>query len=132
MEKNKIEYACTVMISGKIEKVSELFLQHMIMSKTKEVNTSFEFEYPVNETTKLMMKETIESNNLPDDIILIYEISGVYNRCVNIFEVVGKNVKYTMECEFVFDHPNTVAKETFIESSQNQIEHFKNIVENNE
>lgn len=131
MEKNKIEYACTVMILAEIEKVSELFLQHMIMSKTKETNKVFEFEYDVNDATKLMMKETIESNNLPDDITLIYEISSVYNRCVNIFEVVGKNVKYTMECEFVLEHPNSVAKKTFIESSQNQIEHFKNIVENN-
>ncbi len=47
------------------------------------------------------MLETIEAVNLPDEIIVIYEAKGVWNRCVNRFIALSaEQTQWKFETEF--------------------------------
>jgi hypothetical protein len=52
---------------------------------------------------KSKMKVTIESNELPNQLVLIYEVPGVYNRCAYYFEEKGHQTDYRMDVVFTFE-----------------------------
>lgn len=81
-----MKYQCKVIINANLEKVIELFLEHMVQNKELKVGNETIFSYDINEHHVLVMKETIESINLPYEIVTIYEVEDVWNRCVNRFK----------------------------------------------
>jgi hypothetical protein len=52
---------------------------------------------------KSKMKVTIESNKLPNQLVLVYEVPGVYNRCAYYFEAKGSQTEYWMDVIFKFE-----------------------------
>ena len=46
------------------------------------------------------LTETIESRNLPDEFIAIYETKGVWNRHENYFHEMGDQTRYVTDTEF--------------------------------
>ncbi len=52
---------------------------------------------------KSKMKVIIESNKLPNQLVFIYEIPGVYNRCAYYFEENGLQTEYRMDVIFTFE-----------------------------
>ncbi|MEM7092798.1 MAG: SRPBCC family protein [Actinomycetota bacterium] len=49
---------------------------------------------------KMELTETIESRNLPDEFIAVYETGGVWNRHVNRFHDEGETTRYVTDTEF--------------------------------
>lgn len=64
-----MKYQCKVIINANLEKVIELFLEHMVQNKELKVGNETIFSYDINEHHVLVMKETIESINLPYEIV---------------------------------------------------------------
>lgn len=46
------------------------------------------------------MVETMESYDLPDEMVAIYEADKVWNRNINRFTDLGGSTRWDMECEF--------------------------------
>lgn len=84
------------------------------------------FEY---EGQKMEMKTKVDSNLLPNQIVIIYEMMGTWNRCVNNFTDNGESTIWEMEVEFQFDKPTSIKKEQFIEKTTQGMNLFKNFVE---
>lgn len=78
---------------------------------------------------EVMMRETIEHNDLPQEIVTIYEIEGVWNRCVNSFVEEDGKVSFTIDSHFVFQVPVEADLESFKNATQGQLEWFKTLVE---
>lgn len=49
---------------------------------------------------EMELTETIESRNLPDEFIAVYETKGVWNRHENYFHDLGDKTKYVTTSEF--------------------------------
>ncbi len=85
-------------------------------------------------TRKIEMVETVEVANLPDEMILVYEAKGVWNRCINRFVVLSaEQTLWNFETEFrcngwmrvmVFLMPGLFKKQ-----SRADLQHFKEFVE---
>ena len=65
------------------------------------------------------------------ELVVIYEIDGVWNRCVNRFTEEDGKVVFTIESEFVFADDPPVNEENFRNKTQKQMEDFKALVEGN-
>jgi len=84
------------------------------------------FEY---DGQRIEMKTKVESNMLPHQIVMIYEMMGTWNRCINHFIDRGNSTIWEMEVEFQFDKPTSIRKEQFIEKTTQGMHLFKNYVE---
>lgn len=124
-----MKYICEVIINASLDKVIAEFKDKMVMNKEIAVGNKHTSTYDIDENNKLIMTETIESINLPEEIITIYEVDKVWNRCVNKFKVVDDKVVYTMLVEFIFDDESKVSKVAFQNKTQSQMDDFKKIVE---
>lgn len=125
-----MRYECKVVINASLEKVSKYFLEHMVMCKTKSAGSTATFPYKINDK-EIIMKETIESNDMPNEIVTIYEVEGVWNRCINKFLEEDGKVSFTMDTEFIFYVEMDVNEDNFRNKTQSQMEDFKKLVENN-
>lgn len=125
-----MKYQCAVVIDAAIEKVMASFLEIMIMSRTLAPGSETVFSYNLGDR-EVVMKETIESCDLPGELVVIYEIDGVWNRCVNRFTEEDGKVVFTIESEFVFADDPPVNEENFRNKTQKQMEDFKALVEGN-
>jgi hypothetical protein len=96
-----MKYVCQVIINASLEKVIDLFLEKMVINKDLTPGNKCSLDYVIDENHRLQMIETIESVNLPEEIVTIYEVEKVWNRCVNRFNVEKGKVIYTMDVEFV-------------------------------
>lgn len=90
-----MKYQCAVVIDAAIEKVTASFLEIMIMSRTLAPGSETVFSYNLGDR-EVVMKETIESCDLPGELVVIYEIDGVWNRCVNRFTEEDGKVVFTI------------------------------------
>lgn len=52
---------------------------------------------------KSKMKVTVEANDLPTQLVFVYEVPGVYNRCAYYFENKGQQTDYRMDVIFTFE-----------------------------
>lgn len=52
---------------------------------------------------KSKMKITIEHNALPNQLVFVYEVPGVYNRCAYEFEAKASQTEYRMDVIFTFE-----------------------------
>ena len=76
------------------------------------------------------MQETIEAVNLPDEIILIYEAKGVWNRCVNRFIALSaEQTQWEFGTEFRFSGMMRLLvllmPSLFKKQSRREMENFK-------
>ena len=123
-----MKYQCAVIIDADLKKVTDAFLKLMIMNRTLSPGSETVFSYNMGEK-EVVMKETIESCDLPGELIVVYEIEGVWNRCVNRFSEEDGKVAFTMESQFVFADDPEVNEEKFRNKTQEQMEYFKFFVE---
>ncbi|PKK96422.1 MAG: hypothetical protein CVV58_06450 [Tenericutes bacterium HGW-Tenericutes-3] len=107
-------------------------LKEIIETKGKLFNTGSEgvlvFHY---QNQEMRMKTFVESNQLPKQITIIYEMMGTWNRCVNNFKQVNAITVWEMNVEFRFSKPTETPKEKFIEQTTSGMKLFKAFVEQN-
>ncbi len=137
-----MKYTCEIIIDEDINRVTELFRDYSLMPKWKPGLTEIQhIEGEINqlgsitnlcfqwEDQKMVMKETIESNQLPDLITLVYEVKGAWNRCVNHFYEIPQGTRWVMESEFRFEEKNDIPLKAFEEKTLNGMMLFKSFVE---
>ncbi len=124
-----MKYVCQVIINASLEKVIDLFLEKMVINKDLTPGNKCSLDYVIDENHRLQMIETIESVNLPEEIVTIYEVEKVWNRCVNCFNVEKGKVIYTMDVEFVFEDESGINEDNFKKKTQSQMDEFKEYVE---
>ena len=78
---------------------------------------------------KMPMKVSVEKENLPDQIIQIFEVPGAWNRCDSHFIDFNHQTKWVMDVEFKFDEPHDIPLERFIEKTKTSMHIFKDFVE---
>lgn len=125
-----MKYQCQVLINSSLEKVISSFLEKMVLNKDLTPGNKCTFTHEINENYKMKMTETIESVNLPDEIVTIFEVDQVWNRCVNQFVPQYNRVLYTMLVEFRFKNETEIKEENFRKKTQSQMDEFRRFVEN--
>jgi hypothetical protein len=123
-----MKYQCKVVIKGDLQEVTDLFLEDQVFCKAKAPGTKTSFNYKIG-NEDVVMTETIESNDMPNAIVTIYEVPGVWNRCENRFTEANGAVTWTMDSEFRFEHEVNPQEEAFINKTQKSMEDFKRLVE---
>jgi len=78
---------------------------------------------------QMKMKVYVESNQLPKEIVIIYQVAGAWNRCGNTFKSVNGKTEWTMDVEFRFNEPQNIGLEKFIEKTSKGMEIFRDYVE---
>lgn len=79
---------------------------------------------------EMHMKVSVEKNELPKAIDLIYEVPGAWNLCKNTFLALNdKKTLWTMDVEFRFDQPMGLPLEAFIKKTEDAMNMFKAFVE---
>jgi hypothetical protein len=99
------------------------------MNKNLTPGSKYTFTYPIDETNKMIMTETIEKVNLPKEIITIYEVDKVWNRCVNLFSKEGEKTLVRMLVEFAFEDETGIVEENFHKKTKRQLDDFRDIVQ---
>jgi hypothetical protein len=79
--------------------------------------------------SEMRMHVHVESSHLPDDITLIYQVPGAWNRCVNYFKHHDEGTLWIMDVEFRFDNPVDIPLERFIEKTTQGMTLYKNFCE---
>lgn len=134
-----MEYQCKIMIDEKLEPISNIFLNHDLMLKWEHGLKRYEkvSDNPLiyhlifeSDGKEFVMKETIKENKLPKSATVIYEVPGVYNKCVNTFKEVNERVEWTMDVTFKFEQDPFQTKDDFICKTQSGMQLFKNFIEN--
>ncbi|NLG81835.1 MAG: hypothetical protein GX490_04875 [Bacilli bacterium] len=137
-----MKYQCKVEINASRDKVTELYQditwqkelglarKEIIKGEPWQTGSEAYLYFPVNEK-ELVMKETIEANNLPQSLTVIYEMGDTWNRCVNQFIEKNGKVIYIMDVEFRFKEELDIPKIKFINQTQQEMVYFKSFVERN-
>lgn len=81
------------------------------------------------EGQEMKMKVTVLDSHLPEEITIVYEVPGAYNKCRNHFQNRGKTTLWTMEVLFEFDQPNDYPLEAFINKTRAGMVLFQEYVE---
>lgn len=86
-----------------------------------------------NKDQEMKMKVYVEANQLPQQISIIYEMPGVWNRCINTFSEENGVTLWEMDVEFRFKKINDIPSNLFIEQTKHGMNQFKQFIEvNNE
>ena len=78
---------------------------------------------------EMKMKVTVLDSHLPEEITIVYEVPGAYNKCGNLFQNQGETTLWTMEVLFEFDQPNDYRLEAFIYKTRAGMVLFQEYVE---
>lgn len=78
---------------------------------------------------EMKMKVSVLDNQLPEEISIVYEVPGAYNKCRNLFQNQGKTTLWTMDVLFEFDQPNDYPFEAFINKTRTGMVLFQEYVE---
>jgi hypothetical protein len=137
-----MEYQVQVWIDKDVKTVTDLFLNRMEMPKWEkglhhiEDTNGHLFEVGSEgylvfflDSGEMKMKVTVEKLNIPDSIIMIYEVPGAWNRCANEFREVDDKTLWTMDVTFTFDQEMNVPLIKFIEKTTASMNIFKDFVE---
>jgi len=129
---DNLKRVTTLYINQKRMKEWEKGLSHIEQTKGTLFQTGSEgfLVFSFNDI-ELKMKVYVESNQLPREITLIYEVSGVWNRCVNSFKETNGVTRWNMDVEFRFSQANDTPVERFIEKTKEGMNTFKRFVEDN-
>jgi hypothetical protein len=131
-----MKYQCSTVINDQIENVASLLIDHEQMPKWEQglVRVDLIDDHSSNlifmhNGQEVVMKETIESIQFPNTIVIIYEFNGAWNRCINHFSQLDKGVLWVMDCEFRFEEEIDIPMENFIKKTELSMETFKTFVE---
>lgn len=138
-----MKYEVTYTINEKLDTVTNLFIDKKRMKEWEKGLFHIEeikgvlFETDSegilvfgDQNQKMKMNVFVESNHLPKEIVMIYEMSGTWNRCVNQFKKIGDKTEWKMIVEFRFSEPQKLGLEKFIEQTAKGMEIFRDFVEN--
>lgn len=78
---------------------------------------------------EMKMKVLVLENQLPNEITIVYEVPGAYNKCRNLFQNQEMTTLWTMEVLFEFDQPNDYPLEAFINKTRAGMVLFQEYVE---
>jgi len=137
-----MNYTVDILIDAPREKVASLYVDLNRMSEWETGLKSIEhtdkhlfetgskgiFHFEFNEI-KMPMKVSVEKNELPHQIIQIFEVPGAWNRCDNHFIEKGGQTLWKMDVIFKFEQDTNVALERFIEKTKASMMVFKSFVE---
>jgi hypothetical protein len=133
-----MKYLCEMMIDAPIAKVTYLFADHdhyqawqpglKKIEPIKGTKQAYRLVFSLG-NQEMVMKETIEENLLPKTYSLIYQVPGVWNRCVNHFVQTKDQTLWTMETEFQFEKDNHLPQNQFESKTLRGMQLFKAYVE---
>jgi hypothetical protein len=133
-----MKYLCEMIIDAPIDKVTNLFADHnhyqawqpglIKVEPIKGAKQAYRLVFSLG-NQEMVMKETVEDNALPKTYTLIYQVPGVWNRCVNQFVQTKDQTLWTMETEFQFDKDNHLPQDQFESKTLRGMQLFKNFVE---
>ncbi|MCH4889582.1 SRPBCC family protein [Acidaminobacter sp. JC074] len=141
-----MKYTCEVLINKPRSEVIDLFDSVDNLYKWQDGLKSFDIlegtkgqdglksrMVYANNGKEMVMTETIEKFNFPDQMIAIYEANNVWNRCDNKFVDQGDKTLWIMETEFVcsgFMRLITFfGKKAFINKTSEDMNAFKRFAE---
>lgn len=141
-----MRYTCEVLIQKPREEVVKLFenpenlskwqptLRELIVISGEHGVDGMKSKLIYDENGKeFIMMETIETFNLPEGMTAIYEAKNVWNKCINTFEDLGNQTKWSMDTEFKctgFMRLMTMfGKSVFTKQTQSDMERFKQFAE---
>ncbi|MDF2700241.1 MAG: hypothetical protein K0Q49_1797 [Haloplasmataceae bacterium] len=137
-----MKYQCKIEINENLERVSNLYQDEKARLKWEKGLDEIEMikgepNIPGSKATlhfkfdnsQMEMTETIESNDMPNSLIALYEVEGVWNRCVNQFSEKEGIVSWVMETEFIFKEEMNIPKQSFINQTLKGMEAFREFVE---
>jgi hypothetical protein len=137
-----MKYTCEITINKDIDDVVKTYIDYKQMhlwqpglkdvrhqgKKHQKASVSYLiYEFDQKEMT---MKKTIEEYKYPNLFIAIYQVPGVWNRCVNHFRQTKDGTHWTMETEFVFEDKADHSISTFKNKTLTGMELFKTYIEN--
>ena len=136
-----MKYICEIIIDAPIKHVTSIFANHdhlkawqpglVNVEKVKGDKVNYRLIFKMGKQ-EMVMKETIEKLSLPNTYIAIYQMPGVWNRCVNQFEASGDQTLWTMESEFQFEKENHLPQDHFEQKTLSGMKLFKTYVESME
>lgn len=137
-----MEYVIKMEINLPRDLVSQLYVDHPAMLEWEKGLVEIESTHGILFQTgsqgllwfqlpdsKMKMHVMVESSDLPEMIVLIYQVPGAYNRCVNRFESKQDKTLWTMDVEFRFEAEMNLPKERFIEKTTQGMQLFKDYCE---
>jgi len=138
-----MEYSVQVEINKPVDEVASLFVNRDVMplwetgliriedqEKTLFEESSNGYLFFLNQGSEIKMKVTVIKNKLPSLITIVYEVPGAYNQCINTFTLKENKTLWTMDVLFKFDEMMDYPIEAFINKTKQDMELFKNFVEN--
>lgn len=137
-----MNYRVAVMVKTNIHLIGELLLDYDQMSKWQPNFDHFEridgehaqagslgkLVYIQNKQ-RIVMDEYIESIDLPNNVVLVYHMEGVTNRCENYFEEVADGILWTMDVSFDFELPISISIEQFKATTHHTMMMLKQYIE---
>ena len=142
-----MRYVCEVTIDKPRDKVLELFDNPDNLYKWQKNLRMFEIieghphqdgvksrlTYDEN-GKKIVMIETIEKFNYPDEMIAIYEVDNMWNRCINTLIEQGNSTIWRLDSEFqgkgFMRLLCIVGKRMFVKQTMKDMNNFKSFAEN--
>src|SRR5512145_2039353 len=141
-----MEYTTEITIAAPREKVVELFTNPARFSEWQPGLERYEFisgapflegakaELTTRTGSRTMeMTETIASNSLPDELVVVYETDGVWNRNVNRFIAESPSTtRWVLDNELRFHGARkafALLKSSFEKESLETMESFKAVIE---
>lgn len=135
-----MKYQCEIVIDANIELVSKSYFDHDILQKWDtglirvkpgDSPNQYYLHYRWGEE-EMRMKETFEEINLPNRVVVTYEVPGAWNRCVNQFFEENGKTRFVMDVEFIFDKDPNIPIEVFKEKTLTGMKLYKNYIEKGE
>ena len=137
-----MNYTVDILIDSPREKVASLYVDLKLMHQWEiglksiehtekhlfETGSKGIFHFEFNEI-KMPMKVSVEKNELPHEIIQIFEVPGAWNRCDNHFIDKGEQTLWKMDVIFKFEQELNIPLERFIEKTKASMNVFKTFVE---
>ncbi|MFP4479130.1 MAG: SRPBCC family protein [Candidatus Izemoplasmatales bacterium] len=135
----KLKYTCEIVINKDIHSVTKKMIDYESMKKWQKSLLTFKTIKGIpgqeKSLTKLyfdndmIMTETIEKNLLPNRLIQVYEVTGVWNRCVNDFLDLKGQTKWILETEFIIKKDIDLPVDAFKKKTLRAMEDFKDFIE---
>ncbi len=137
-----MNYQIELLIARDIDEVSALYIDKKAMLNWEQGLKSIEsvtgtlFESGsrgdlifMHGNHEMRMYVTVESSHLPDEITMIYEVKGAWNRCANFFKKHALGTLWIMDVEFRFEEEPKIPLERFMEQTKLGMTYFKDYVE---
>ncbi len=135
-------YQIEMEIKRKIEDVARLYtdldqmsqweenLDHIEQKKRLLFENGSEAIFYFRQGESLMpMKVYVESNQIPHEITMIYQVKGVWNRCVNTFVDQKDETHWIMQVEFRFENREEPDQAIFENGTRQGMLKFKTFAE---